>query len=227
MSTPIGGGARSPQQPPSAPRPQQPVTDGKVEGLNQGVFTTLQNIQKQDGGNITEASAKTLRKAIMQDGKIDAAEKDLLLELTQGTSKISVKAQPSANFQPNNLSFSPATAKAKESLQLLTKPVDLEKLWNSGPEGMQQMVDLYDTSPALANSVKQFVAQKLFTAWSDSTILNGYKPIRDALSQSYDVMKNMGSDSLVSGRKMLYESMKGIADYVGSAMPDFLYNWLK
>jgi hypothetical protein len=200
--------------------------DGNVSGLNRNVFTALQKVK--DPNRMTESESKELRSAIMKDDKVDAAEADLLQELTQdGAGQVKISAQKTSDFQPSDLNFSKANGAAKATLETLTKPTDLNQLWNGGVEGKRKLLDVYSISPTTRNQVTQFVATKLKEAWNESSITNGYKPVRDLIGEAYATVDNADPKTFNNGRNLLYNSMKLVDRSANDSIPDFLYQWLK
>lgn len=200
--------------------------DGNVSGLNRDVFTALQKVK--DPKNMSETEAKDVRAAIMKDNKIDAAEADLLQELTQDKAvQVKVGAQKTSDFQPSDLNFGKTSGAAKVTLETLTKPVDLNQLWNGGAEGKRKLIDLYSISPTTRQQVTQFVATKLKEAWNTSNIGNGYAPLRNLIAEAYSTVDKADPKTFNNGRNLLYDSMKSVDRSTNDSIPDFLYQWLK
>jgi hypothetical protein len=89
----------------------------------------------------------------MKDNQVDSVEADLLTELTQDKAgQVKVSAQKTSDFQPSDLNFEKVKGAAKMALETLTKPLDLNQLWDGGVEGKQKLIDIYSISPSfLAN----------------------------------------------------------------------------
>lgn len=199
--------------------------DGRVSGLNRDVFQAMQRVRNPE--RMTEAEAKDVRKAVMKDGRMDAAERDLMKELTQNSGRVQIEAQNSAGFSPQALDFAVASGEAKERLDLLASPPNLNDLWNEGPEGITKLIDYYSISPQTANNATRFAAGKFLQAWNDSSWRDGFKNMRDVISTAYGAIKNADQQTHNAGREMYYDALKMVDQHVGDKIPDSLYNWVR
>ncbi|MBF2053501.1 MAG: hypothetical protein IGS03_08560 [Candidatus Sericytochromatia bacterium] len=199
--------------------------DGRVNNLNRDVFSALQNVANP--ARLTEQDAKNIRSAIMKDGGIDAAERDLLNELTSNTSNIQINAQSSSSFSPSALNFQPAQGEAQSTLNTIKQPINLDRLWSNGSEGLTEMIELSSISPATRQAVTQFVAGKFLQSWNSSSVTNGYAPLRETLSNAYSAIQNSDPETNTNGRWLYYNAMKMVDNRAGDRIPDMLYNWIR
>lgn len=115
--------------------------DGRVQGLNRDAFTALQGIRNPR--QMTTTEARRLESAIMRDNRIDAAEQDLIQELTSGRSQtVQITAAASAGFNPSALAFGQAQGEARTVIDGL-KQVG----------GGNQNIDASDGGPSTATLV--------------------------------------------------------------------------
>jgi len=200
--------------------------DGRVTGLNRDVFQAMQKVKNPQ--KMTGAEAKDVRAAINKDGKLDASEKDLLLEITQDSNKtISIEASKTADFNPSNLEFSAAKADALGVFETITKPVNLAKLFKGGSEDFEKLIDIATNVPGGKKAVEGAVVRELATSWSSSNFSNRYAPIRTTLGETFDKVKNADPEVRDQAQNMLHDAMKRIDDHYGGSIPDFIYNWLR
>jgi hypothetical protein len=200
--------------------------DGRVSGLNNDVFQTLQNIKKTNSGSLTEADAKALQTAINKDGKIDSAEQDLLTELTQ--SNIRAITIQSADSPANSLVFGTTLGKARNLLQETQTPTSkLDSLAGQGPDGIGELTKIYQRSPADADRVVAALARKGSEAWDKSNVGNTYGPLRTMISSAYSGVNKLEGQDNSDARWMLHKAIKQIDTQKGDAVPDFLYNWVR
>lgn len=89
-----------------------PSIDKSVARLNEPVFHALQNIK--DPKALTEADAQEIRKAVLADGTVDEAERDLIDELSQNSGSITVSGGESGG----TLTLGVAQGKAKAALNI-------------------------------------------------------------------------------------------------------------
>jgi len=79
-----------------------PSINGNTANLNKEVFTALKKINTADG--INKQEALELKKAIMADGKVDLAEKDLLGEILSSSVTLKFSCED-PKFSPIDLKF--------------------------------------------------------------------------------------------------------------------------
>ncbi|MEY4270206.1 MAG: hypothetical protein RLZZ58_1422 [Pseudomonadota bacterium] len=209
----------------------RPIADGKVAGLNAATFAVFQNIKKRNPGAFTEVDAMELKRAVMADGKIDAAERDLLGELTNSQFR-SITVTPEGAVlkppatPPKVISY-PVSGNAKRVLlDTLNPPADLAREWDGGAAGWNNIIRAYAQSATEEVRVVNFVAGKLGQQWELSNLANGYKPLRDVIGQRYGFSNSAGSNADV-GRAILYKAMNQVDRNAADAVPDFLYNWVR
>ncbi len=200
--------------------------NGRVNGLNNNVYDTLKEIKSKNKGALNPNDATKIAQAVKQDNKIDAAEEDLLVELTQNNVR-SIRVSSSKN-PANTVSFGTAVGKTQKMLQETLIPTsELEKLSGQGAAGIKKLVSVYQRSPADAERVVKALAKKGAEAWEKSAVTNAYAPLRDMISASYSGVKALEGESHDAGRDMLHQSIKQIDLKKGDAIPDFLYNWIR
>lgn len=201
--------------------------NGNITNLNRTTFSALKQVK--DPKAMTAEEAKGLQSAILKDGVIDKAESQLIGELTQDSPhNVHIGAQKSADFNPQDLNLTSASGQAKQILgNLRTHPQELDRLWNGGKEGMDKLVKLYSGTPQAKGAVMRFVTSKFQQAWSQSSLGNGYAPLRDAIGRAYAATTSEDPAVSKNGRQMLYDGTANLDRFAHDAIPDFLYSWLK
>lgn len=202
--------------------------DGKVTGLNRPVFEALQKVKNPNEMTVDEA--KSLRAAILKDGKIDASELDLLQELSQDNNKVKVSAAAEAGLAPVDILASSAKGAAKDKLSILATPPNMNALWDSGAEGMRKLTDLSTISPAFKERVAQFVSFKLEAAWEASSLTNAYAPMVSTVGGAFNAIRN-DAESNGPGRELLLSGFDKVNQRLAAAgkapIQPFLYEWLR
>src|SRR5687768_14601691 len=89
-----------------------PNLDKSVARLNEPVYNALQSVKNAKA--ITEDEAKTIRAAVLLDGTVDDAERDLIDELSNSSGDIAVSGGESGG----TLSIGAAQGKAKAALDI-------------------------------------------------------------------------------------------------------------
>lgn len=202
--------------------------DGNVSGLNRDVFTALQKIK--DPKNMSEAEATQLKAAI-EKGGIDAAEEDLIAELTRTDGKsITINAQQGADFSPKSLQFNPAATKAQgilNSLKPTVTSVELNQLWNKGPVGIKKIAELYK-NPANTNVITAFAVKRIALDYASSNALNGYAPLIKSIRNFQAGFAQLGETEKARGSQFLYNVISDFdRNTARDLIPDLIYSGLK
>ncbi len=206
--------------------------DGKVTNLNMDAFRTLKTINTRNAKTpLTAEDATQIKAAILKDNKIDAAEADLIKELTSDHSGITISAQKSPVFNPADMQFNkPVSAPAKaiiSSIKVTGDTPDLSLLFRQGSTGIEKMLDIYNSSPEGKQKVTDFLGTELLAAWDKSNLGNGYGPLRDVIGSAYNSLGQIKGDKNAQARNMLRDSIAAADKKVNDAIPDFLYNWIR
>ena len=238
---PPRGPEAKPQAPVASPLPPLPKVkgaiakapdraDGKVNGVNGGVFTALQTIKRGSPGSLTLKDAMALREAIIQDDQIDEVEADLLLEMTQSTFRnITVTKAGAAEKPPSVMTF-PTVGHAKTVLrETLCPQLNLETAWAAGAPGWRDMIRESKENSEQEQRVAAFVQARVADAWEASKSANGYRPLRDLLAQRYgfSIASGLPADQSESARKLVINACSAVDAKADDQMPDFLYQWWK
>ena len=101
-------------------------------------------------------------------------------------------------------------------------------LWNKGAEGLKALSEVYNHVKGAATEVLNFVLEKLKTAWDSSSFSDGYKGLRDMISNLYDEASKLGGTAAAEAKKMIYDAVKYLdKEVAGDYIPDKLYEGLK
>lgn len=212
----------------AAAPPPAAVIDGRVADLNAATYAAFQAIKQRNPGSLTEKDAKELAAAIMSDGKVDAAEIDLLTEMTQSQFRnIRVFAVGTAPTSDQFVQTFPTVGNAKKVLLNVLNPApDLPVEWAKPDHGWNTLVADYKSSPAREAAVLGFVAGEMAKKWEASNMGNGYKPLRDEIANIYGLSNRPGSDT-ATGKMLLYRAVHKVDDDAQGQVPDLLYNWIR
>jgi hypothetical protein len=171
---------------------------------------------------ISEAVARRFGPMMFSDGVLSANERDLVRELlavTSGRTAITTGAGDTFEIPP--LSF-----QARAFLGLV-QPPNLATLWLRGPTQMKQMVDVTVLSPDTARQVSNYILQRLNVSWMESTIANGYEPMRRDLSAAIRMLQQTDADTERQGRSLIYDAARQLDVRNGDAIPNYLYDYLR
>jgi hypothetical protein len=169
-------------------------------------------------------AAFTLSYAVLSDGKIDAAEKQMLSALVaEGSKGMKVKGPDGAMA-----TLQAPDADARHALGLLRSPKNMNEYWLKGDVPMADMVTLAYLGDMAWARVTKFVASKLYAEWKNSNVKNGYAPIRDIINKAHGQGPDVKQDALLGNAKkaLLYDAMKMVDEHEQDRVPEFIYSWL-
>jgi len=210
--------------------------DGRVNNLNQNVFSTLESIKGRNQAkvNINKEEAQQLSQAILADGVVDKNEADLLKELTQSSFRSVNISKDNNNFSPSTLNFASTSSSDVRNILSQTLNVssktELNQLWNQGATGLAKLTEIYSRSPVDAKHVTNFLAEQVSKAWDESSITNGYGPLRELIATGFAGVNQLEGNANAQGRWMVHNAIKQVdtkPDGSDGAIPNFLYNWIR
>lgn len=209
---------------PSPPTPTS-APDGKVSELNSPTFKALADIKKRNPTPLTEKDVQELKTAILADGAVDAAERDLMEELVQTRVRGIVVTEVA---QPDQKVWLFPVSGASQNLleEVLSPPLDLSEEWGKGAAGYATMVAYCQKHPKREPRVLEFVRQKLAERWRESNVENAYKPWRDQFSEIYRWATACQENSRFA-QALLYVAARQLDQAESDKIPDFLYKFSK
>ena len=103
---------------------------------------------------------------------------------------------------------------------------NLNDIWLKDAAKMTDMIDIYVTAPATEKRLKKFVSSKVYNEWQQSSIHNGFTPLRDLIADYYTLAEPLPEPQNTEARRLLYDATKAVDIYVKDKIPDFTYVWL-
>lgn len=210
----------------TAPPPVTPL-DGRVAGLNDGVLAVLRGIAARNVVPLRENEAVLVRDAVMADGAIDSAERDLLDEMINTQVRSVIIPDPGAGGS-SQIVFYPFFGKAREIvIDTIEPPADFAAAWAGGNDGWRAIVDEAKRGGYRESRAEIFVTQQLDRLWGESNLSNSYKPLRDEILRLYSASMALNGGDFIPGRQLLFNAANRLDEQRGDAVPDYLYNWVK
>jgi hypothetical protein len=171
---------------------------------------------------ISEAVARRAGPMLFEDGVLSVSERDLVRELLAATSgRTAITTASGETFD-----IPPLSRQARAFLSLV-QPPNLATLWLRGPVQMKQMVDVTVLSPDTARQVSGYILQRLNVVWMESTLANGYEPMRRDLSAAIRMLQQTDADTERQGRSLIYDAARQLDVRNGDAIPNYLYDYLR
>jgi hypothetical protein len=204
--------AQAPPAPSTAPPdPRAIVEDARIAELLKATSGAKE---------IDEKTARAFGPLIFQDGFLTVNERDLIVKLYNNTSVLTIVAPGGESFEVPVLS-----GQARAFLSLMTPP-DLGRLWLRGPAQMKQLVDITVLDPLVTSRVVLYIRTRLALSWMDSTIANGYKPLRDNLSAAVRQLQQTDADTERRGRLIIFDAVRQLNRASSNPIPTYLYDYL-
>jgi len=170
---------------------------------------------------IDEKTARIFGPLLFQDGTLSVNERDLFLELLSTVSGVITISTPSGE------SFEvPVLSRQARAFMSLVSPPDLATLWLRGPAQMKQLVDITVLDPIITSRVVGYVRQRLSLVWMESTLSEGYKPLRDDLSAAVRQLQATDAETERRGRALIFDAMRQLDRTNGGQIPKYLYDYL-
>jgi hypothetical protein len=171
---------------------------------------------------ISEAAARRFGPMLFADGILSANERDLVRELlSMAQERTLITTAAGETFE-----IPPLSRQARAFIGLV-QPPNLATLWLRGPVQMKQLVDVTVLSPDTARQVSGYILQRLNLVWMESTIANGYEPMRRDLSSAIRMLQQTDADTERQGRSLIYDAARQLDMRNGDAIPNYLYDYLR
>ena len=197
-----------------------PPTDQKAIVDDPAVADVLK--ATSNAKEIDEASARKFGPMLFRDGTLSGNERDLLQELlAPDGDKVTI-------MPPSGESFTvPPLSRQARAFLSLVQPPDLSLLWLRGPAQMKQLVDVTVLDPVITRRVTAYIGARLATLWMNSTLSEGFKPFRDAISIAVRQLQQTDPETERAGRALIYEAARDLDRANSDAIPNYLYDYLR
>jgi hypothetical protein len=170
---------------------------------------------------ISSAHVRKLNGAALSDGKLDAVEKAFLEKVAMG--------QPflvNAGGAKLELTASP---EGQHVAALLSRPTDIGPMWVD-PARIGDLVEYTRWAPVSRDRATRYVGGQLLLSFNQSTVFNGYGPLKTLLDQKWAAVKALPDpEAREAGRSMLFDAamLARQESYTTTTpMPDHLFAWL-
>lgn len=204
--------------------------DGRVAGLNATASDALAEIRSKGLSVTDERVAPYLQAALLKDGKIDAAEADLLNEMTQPRIRsINITREGAKPTDPVLVAITTSGTAKKLYFDTLYPASELAATVAKGEQGWKGLILSARSNDGRETQITNFLAEKFGEAWKQSNVANAYKPTTELIAQYHKWSMDAGTDAdtIMAGRIIVYRAAYTADMKHDNKMPDFLYNWLK
>ena len=196
------------------------MADRKAIVEDQAVADILKSGSTQP--EISEAQARRFGPLLFSDGMLTLNERDLVQELlSTAPERVSLTAPSGDTFEI------PPLSRLARAFIALVQPPNVATLWLRGPAQMKTLVDITILSPDTGRQVSNFILQRLNLVWMESTIANGYEPMRRDLSSAIRMLQQTDAETEQKGRSLIYDAARELDRRNGDAVPNYLYDYLR
>ena len=196
------------------------LADQKAVVEDQAVADILKSASADS--EISEAAARRFGPLLFADGGLNLNERDLLQELLSTASARTAITTPSGDA----FDVPPISRQARAFLSLV-RPPSIASLWLRGPAQMKQLVDITVLDPGSMPTITDYILRRLNVVWMESTLSDGYEPIRRDLSAAIRMLQQTDADTERQGRSLIYDAARGLDRRNGDAIPNYLYDYLR
>jgi hypothetical protein len=173
------------------------------------------------GQPLTSTHARKLNGAALSDGKLDAVEKAFL-------EKVAVGQPILVNPGGSQLRLT-ASPEAQHIAALLCRPADIGLMWVE-PARMGDLIEFTRWAPVSRDRATRYVGGQLLLSFNQSTVFNGYGPLKTLLDQKWGAVKALPDpEAREAGRSMLFDAAmlaRQESYTTATPMPDHLFAWL-
>lgn len=176
---------------------------------------------------LNEDQARQIAAIIMEDGRLDEAEIDLIDEIISDSVR-AITIRPSSGDAEKVVGSQSGAAKRvflalmEDHYQGLYEAPDPAKGWEA-------LVRQSLISSSAYKRVQYFLAPKALAAGKESTVENTYKPIREYISALFARHNQLPDETQLQDRSrwLIYSSVSLADMNMSDQLPDFLYSWAR
>lgn len=205
-------------------------TDSRV-AAGPELFAALERIWGSDSPRAwTEAKVEALGQFIIQDGEVDAAECDLIAEMTYPFVRVFV-VYPDSQVDPFAGAYLTAATTTNDLLRTpllsLLSAGDLSWKPEDRTGSLRSLFQAALQSPLGAMLAKTLIRQEVARLAADSTVENRYGPLRGFIQEAMGVLNTFEGADNSALRAVLHEAVEQGVEGAPVEQPRFLYNWIR
>jgi hypothetical protein len=220
--------AAAPAPAPARPANPPPKSTGGHDSrvfADKRVVALIAKVRATVPTGFTDASAKEVVTILLEDGRLDLAEYDLLDELTQPKIR-AITIWASAGEETVMVGTQSGTVH-----KVLSEPLDNEarKLLGDSPTqaNWAALVDRYEHSPSSAARTVTALQGLIAANWERSSMSDAYEAYSKMVTKLFDLSKALPAEKQKSARWLLNRACTQHDRLLKDQVPDFLYNWVK
>lgn len=171
----------------------------------------------QEDGVFNEQNARDLMAIYLAVGKLSKNEKQTLLALSKSANAV-------VHYRSDVVAQ--RTVGALYIMNMIVRPKNLNEYWLKGDDGMRNLVNMASVAPVVDELVVNFIAGPFWEKWKESSLSNGYTPLRDIIGNVYGECEKLSQPQKQSCQQLAYKAMVAVDDHEADQIPDFIYNWV-
>lgn len=199
--------------------------NGRAEATDAIMAVLVESRKRAEIGPLIEAEAVEIRRLILADGKVDAAEDDLIRELVSPHVR-AITISPRGG-RGDAVVLGTQSGKPRAQLEgILLERYD--RYWQDrNGAGWKELVREAGKSKTDHDRILYHLAKPATDIALQSTAANAYKPVRDMISGIFGANNPLPAADQERGRRLLYGIMVAVDANMAGELPDFLYNWIR
>ena len=208
---------------------QTPSSDARRITVEQDLFIVLERIlnSEEPASRWTGRKVAALRDHVLSDNRLDDAERALITELSKRDRRPIALASGNGSGpfvidapQTTSLVLTTRLGEILEFVDLSIDPADR-------PGSLKRLFDASLRTPGATPAIRNALAGEVARLWSESTVDNGYGPVRGFITEAMGVVNTYEGEDNAAARTLLHASIEQGAEGAPVAMPRFLYNWIR
>jgi len=191
-----------------------------------------------NGGSsvLKAADIPYLQRHLLADGRIDANERDLLVELTHPDIRaIRIHLVGAADpWKGEGTTLASLTSQNSKALRPLLEFEATDLTWDEADRKatLMRIVPASLQSSEMDELIKGIIAERVKALAAASTVQNGFAPFRSLISDMLSAVQALEKDGTIDSeagskvRKMYYDATNRGIEESGAKIPHFLYRWM-
>ncbi|WP_373490601.1 tetratricopeptide repeat protein [Parasphingorhabdus sp.] len=214
---------------------------GASNGLAQvepSLLALLMERKAANGGSsvLKAADIPYLQRHLLADGRIDANERDLLVELTHPDIRaIRIHLVGATDpWKGEGTTLASLNSQNSKALRPLLEFKAMDLTWDEADRKatLMRIVPASLLSSEMDDLIEGIIAERVKADAGASTVQNGFAPFRSLISDMHSAVQALEKDGTINSeagsnvRKMFYDATNRGIEESGVKIPHFLYRWM-
>lgn len=202
--------------------------------VTEALYATLMGLNPSSFGSRDFHQAGWLLSSVQRDGTVDDGEFRVLEMVVEAKGDFYFATEDKAAVRFRN-AWRPDARRGLAPVFAVAQVAraDFRDLWEGGEDGFAEMVRVFmseDGAGPWRGKLVDFVARRVDELWAESTVQNGYGPLRSMIATRFSMIGKLDEELKIPARQLLYDGIKNadtLEDGTDGPIPSFLYNWIR